>query len=142
MDIHLVVVESLKGWRSDYPGVRVVAARDYLAGPEYLKAKDLRVINLCRSYRYLSTGYYCSLLAEPRGHRVIPTVRTLTSLASKSIYSLNIEDLDGSIQKSLKRRLAGDGACFELPIFFGRSEDPALADLARQLFSLDRKSVV
>jgi hypothetical protein len=138
MDIHLVVVESLKGWRSDYPGVRAVAARDYLAGPEYLKAKDLRVINLGRSYRYLSTGYYCSPLAEPRGHRVIPTVRTLASLASKSISSLNFEDLDGLIQKSLKRRPAGDGPCFDLLIFLGRSEDPALGDLARQLFSLFR----
>jgi glutathione synthase/RimK-type ligase-like ATP-grasp enzyme len=138
MGLHLVVVESLKDWHPDYPAVRVVTARDYLSSPEYLKARDIRVINLCRSYRYLSTGYYCSLLAEPRSHRVIPTVRTLTSLSSKSIYSLNMEDLDGLIQKSLKQRPTDGAQSFEVPIFFGRSEDPVLADLARQIFGLFR----
>ncbi|BBL73436.1 RimK family protein [Methylomagnum ishizawai] len=136
MALHLVVVESLKDWQPDYPKVRVVTARDYLSKPEYLKAKDLRVINLCRSYRYLSTGYHCSLLAEARSHRVLPSVRTLTSLSSKSIYSLNAEDLDGLIQRSLKKRSAGPGDEFELPIFFGRGADPALQDLARQIFDL------
>jgi glutathione synthase/RimK-type ligase-like ATP-grasp enzyme len=134
MALHIVVVESLKDWQSDYPAVPVVTARDYLSKPEYLKARDIRVINLCRSYRYLSTGYYCSLLAEPRSHRVIPTVRTLASLRSKSIYSLNMEDLDGLIQRSLKKRPAEAGPSFEMPIFFGRSEDPDLQDLARQIF--------
>lgn len=136
MAIHIVVVESLKDWQPDYPNVQVVTARDYLSKPDYLKAKDLRVINLCRSYRYLSTGYYCSLLAEPRSHRVIPSVRTLTSLSSKSIYSLNVEDLDGLLQRSLKKRPAGADPSFELPIFFGRGEDPELQDLARQIFDL------
>jgi len=135
MALHLVVVESLKDWQPDYPNVRVVTARDYLAGPDYLKAKDLRIINLCRSYRYLSTGYYCSLLAEPRSHRVLPSVRTLTNLSSKSIYSLNAEDLDGLIQRSFKKRPA-TGTEFDLPIFFGRSVDPELQDLARQIFDL------
>lgn len=138
MGVHLVVVDSLKDWHPDYPSVRVIAARDYLSSPEYLKAKDIRVINLCRSYRYLSTGYYCSLLAEPRSHRVIPSVRTLTSLSSKSIYSLNVEDLDGLIQKSFKQRPIHSEQSFELPIFFGRCEDTALGDLAREIFDLFR----
>jgi glutathione synthase/RimK-type ligase-like ATP-grasp enzyme len=138
MAVHIVVVESLKDWHPDYPRIPVVTARDYLSKPDYLKTKDLRIINLCRSYRYLSLGYYCSLLAEPRSHRVIPSVRTLTSLSSKSIYSLNVEDLDGLIQRSLKKRPAGTDQSFELPIFFGRSEDPDLQDLARQIFDLFR----
>jgi glutathione synthase/RimK-type ligase-like ATP-grasp enzyme len=134
----IVVVENLKDWQPDFPKVRLVTARDYLSKTEYLSARGLRVINLCRSYRYLSTGYYCSLLAEPRGHRVIPTVRTLSSLSSKSIYSLNVEDLDGVLQRSLKKHPAATEPTFELPIFFGRSEDPELQDLARQLFDLFR----
>ena len=138
MSAHIVVVERLKDWQPDFPPVRVVSARDYLSQPEYLRARDLRVINLCRSYRYLSTGYYCSLLAEPRSHRVIPSVRTLTGLSYKSIYSLNVEDLDGLIQRSLKKHPAGTEGALELPIFFGRSEDPELQDLARQLFDLFR----
>jgi glutathione synthase/RimK-type ligase-like ATP-grasp enzyme len=133
---HLVVVEHLKDWLPDYPQVRVIAARDYLSRPEYLKARELRVINLCRSYRYLSTGYYCSLLAEPRSHRVIPSVRTLASLSSKSLYTLDAEDLDQLIQRSLKKRPADAALAFEMPIFFGRCPDSGLQDLARQIFDL------
>lgn len=135
---HIVIVENLKDWQADFPAMQVVAAGDYLTGAEFLKARDMRVINLCRSYRYLSTGYFCSLLAEPRSHRVIPAVRTLASLSSKSIYSLNVEDLDGLIQKSLKQQQAGPDSEFELPIFFGRCENPAMQDLARQIFDLFR----
>lgn len=35
-----------------------------------------RVVNMCDTERYLSRGYYCSLLAEARGQKVIPTVST------------------------------------------------------------------
>jgi glutathione synthase/RimK-type ligase-like ATP-grasp enzyme len=138
MAAHLVVVESPKDWHADYPRLPVVSSKDYLFRPEYQKAKDICVINLCRSYRYLSTGYFCSLLAEPRSHKVLPSVRTLTSLSSKSIYSLNVEDLDDLIQKTLKKRRSDADRTFEIPIFFGRSEDPNLQDLSRQIFGLFR----
>jgi glutathione synthase/RimK-type ligase-like ATP-grasp enzyme len=62
---------------------------------------------LCRSYRYLSVGYYCSLLAEARRHRVIPSVRTLNDLSRKSIYSLDIEDLDDHVQQVLGKPRPG-----------------------------------
>lgn len=135
---HIVVVENLKDWQADFPPVQVVTARDYLSQAKYLKSRDTHVINLCRSYTYLSTGYFCSLLAEPRSHKVIPSVKTITNLSSKSIYSLNIEDLEGLIQKSLKSRAAGPEQNFELPIFFGRCEHPEMQELARQLFDLFR----
>ena len=32
------------------------------------------VINLSNDYSYNSEGYYCSLLAQTRGHKVIPGV--------------------------------------------------------------------
>ena len=135
---HIVVVESLKDWQADFPPVQVVSAKDYLSKAEFLKSRDTRVINLCRSYRYLSTGYFCSLLAEPRSHKVIPSVQTLTNLSSKSIYSLNVEDLDGLIQRSLKHLEKGPEQEFTLPIFFGRCEHPEMQELARQMFDLFR----
>lgn len=136
MSRHIVVVENPRDWHPDFPQVPVVAAWDYLSKPEFLKNKGLRLINLCRSYRYLSTGYFCSLLAEPRAHRVIPSVQTITSLASKSIYGLNIEDLGDAVERSLKKRQAVPEPAFELEIFFGRCEVPELQELARQIFDL------
>ena len=94
MATHIIVVENRSDWKAQFPEVTVIPVKDYLAQQAYLKEKDVRVINLCRSYRYSSVGYYCSLLAEGRHHKVIPSVRTILDLSSKSIYSLDTEDLD------------------------------------------------
>jgi glutathione synthase/RimK-type ligase-like ATP-grasp enzyme len=135
---HIVVVESIKDWQADFPAVPVITVKDYLSSPKYRDVPDIRVINLCRSYRYLSTGYFCSLLAEPRRHKAIPSVKTLTNLSSKTIYRLNVEDLDEAIQKALKKRQFSSNQEFELEIFFGRCEESNLQDLARQIYDLFR----
>ncbi len=140
---HIVLVENPADWKADYPAIPVIAAKDYLAGPEYSSARSLRVLNLCRSYRYLSVGYYCSLLAEARGHRVIPSVRTINDLSKKSIYSLDIEDLDERVQKTLGRPTPGFTAtAMELDVFFGQCSVKGLQDLARQLFETFRSPMM
>lgn len=135
MSTHTILVENRKDWESGFPNAHIVEAKEYLANPEFLKSKQEKVINLCRSYRYLSLGYYCSLLAEARWHRVIPSVKTISDLSSKAVYSLNLEDLDPLVEKSFRKY--GDqasGATFQFIIFFGRCEMPNLQDVARQIF--------
>jgi glutathione synthase/RimK-type ligase-like ATP-grasp enzyme len=137
MAVHIVLVEHRRDWLAQFPSAMVVTAQDYLGTAEYQKLKDVRVLNLCRGYRYLSLGYYCSLLAEARRHRVIPAVRTITDLFSKAIYSLGVEDLDSVVQRSLGRHLKpAEGSRFELDIYFGRCGEPALQDLAEEIFDL------
>jgi len=139
MSTHLILIENEKDWRPHYPKYEVVTARTYLGQPLYLKQKGLRIINLCRSYRYLSLGYYCSLLAEARQHKIIPSVRTIIDLSSKAIYSLDFEDFDSLIQKSFKKTSPpGAEDTFELYIFFGQTQPESLQDLARQLFDIFR----
>ena len=132
MPKNIILVESLKDWQPDFPAMTVVTAKDYLTKPEYMECRDLRVINLCRSYRYLSTGYFCSLLAEPRRHKIIPSIKTITNLSRKSIYNLNVEDLDADIQKALKKHPL-DIKAFDLLIFFGHCEG-----LAKALYKAER----
>ncbi|MGA7801745.1 MAG: RimK family protein [Gammaproteobacteria bacterium] len=136
MAIQLIVVEQASDWRFSAPDCRVVHVDDYLTGEEYFKLKNVQVINLCRGYKYLTVGYYCSLLAEARGHRVIPSVKTVLDLSSKAMYSLDAGDLDGIIQKRLKKRQQGAAQSFELDIFFGRCQYEEMADLARQIFEM------
>jgi glutathione synthase/RimK-type ligase-like ATP-grasp enzyme len=134
---HLILVENPKDWAAEFPDVELITARDYLMQPEQYKTKGLHIVNLCRSYRYCSTGYYCSLLAEARRHKIVPSVRTITDLASKAIYSLNVEDLDDLIQRVLRKRARDtQEIAFEANIFFGQSEDRELQELARQIFDL------
>lgn len=53
---------------------------DYLSDYPKLGEPRTRVINLCDTERYLSRGYYCSLLAESRQHQVLPSVSTINDL--------------------------------------------------------------
>ena len=136
MSRQIVVVEKLSDWRFDQVQTEVVHVDDYLTGQDYFKQRNIQVINLCRSYKYLSVGYYCSLLAEARGHRVLPSVKTMLDLSRKSMYSLDAENLDERIQQALKKHVRHEDKDFEMEIIFGSCRIQALSGLARQLFEI------
>lgn len=129
---NLVVIDDMKDWSSDWADYNVVVAEDYLTKPEY-SAGGYKIINLCRSDRNLSTGYYISLLAEARGHRAMPTARTLQNLTSKRIYADVLEELDRTVQKSLARIIQED---FALSVYFGQNLAERHGHLSEQLFTL------
>lgn len=130
---HIIVVESRHDWTTLLPHHTVVLAKDYLSEHEYFGHKGIKVINLCRSYGYLSTGYYVSLLAEARRHKVVPSIKTISELSRKSLYSLESGDLDDIVQKRL-RRLVRDS--YAITVFFGQCSDPMLEGVAQQIFDL------
>jgi len=131
----VIVVEKASDWSSYYPSVDVVTAMEYLREPVGVDDERTHVINLCRSYKYLGTGYYVSLLAEARGHRVMPSVRTVNDLRRRSLYGLDIEDLSTKLTHFLP---AGgrDTTDFGILVYFGQTAYPALQDLARQVFEM------
>jgi glutathione synthase/RimK-type ligase-like ATP-grasp enzyme len=117
----------------------VTTAADYLTNPDWQQRKDLRIVNLCRAVKYLGEGYYCSLLAEARGHKVIPSVRTLCDLSRKSLYSLETEDLDKRVERIMQRRHRDlETTSFNLTFMFGQSPVHNLQVLGRELFELFR----
>ncbi len=130
----VIVVEKASDWGSYYPSDNVVTAMDYLREPIGGDERT-HVINLCRNYRYLGTGYYVSLLGEARGHKVIPSVRTINDLRKRALYSLDVEDLNQKLTKFLP---AGgrDTTDFGILVYFGETSYPSLQDLARQVFEM------
>lgn len=58
----------------------VIGFGTYLRDYPRLNEPKTRVINLCDTEKYLSSGYYCSLLAESRRHQVFPGVRTINEM--------------------------------------------------------------
>jgi glutathione synthase/RimK-type ligase-like ATP-grasp enzyme len=114
----LIVVNRPQNWPLKIRGCEVVAARDYLTDPRYYRLRGARVFNLCRSYRYQSTGYYVSLLATARGHRPIPSIETIQDMKSAAIIRLASDELDELIQRSLRRIHSRE---FTLSIYFGRN---------------------
>jgi glutathione synthase/RimK-type ligase-like ATP-grasp enzyme len=129
----VIVVEKATDWGSYFPSENVVAAQDYLKEAISVDDERVQVINLCRSYKYLGVGYYVSLLAEARGHKVIPSVRTINDLRKRALYGLDIEDLNQKLTNFLP---AGgrDTTDLGVLVYFGETSYAALADLARQVF--------
>lgn len=131
----VIVVEQLRDWPDTTIPYQIVTAEQFLSAPPAYSAPCPTVINLCRSYRYLSVGYYCSLLAEARGHAVLPSVKTINDLSRKAIYGLDTDELDYALNQSLgspeQRPMPVE---FSMDIYFGTTEYTPLAALARRIF--------
>ena len=131
MSNFFVVVDNLKDWSPYYPSQDVITFQDYLHRIHKTDSGRVRVINLSRRYKYLSTGYYCSLLAEARGHHVLPSVRTLNDVGRKSLAVLQLEDME----KQLSRLAAGaDSETRTFRCWFGNCLQEELLPVAREVF--------
>lgn len=138
MATHLVIVDR----RADFPwqkdNLQVVTAREYIAKPDAARGRDQRVINLSRTYEYLGTGYYVSLLGEARGERVIPTVKTILDLRQRALTRAMLAEVEEALNRKMKRLSDRPEASFNLLVFFGRTTDRRFADIAREVFDLFR----
>lgn len=137
----LVVVDHLKDWAPFFPSDDVLTFDQYLSLPPK-ESNRTRVINLCQSARYLSRGYYCSLLAEARRHRVLPSVATLNDLSRKGLFSLELSELDAAALDWLDKaggtaRETGEPRAvsqIRVRTYFGFVSHPELQRVSRALF--------
>lgn len=135
----LILIDNKDDWGPFYPSENVLTFKEYLdsysasgVNASAEKSSRLRIINLCRNNRYLSAGYYCSLLAEARGHGVIPSVRTLNDLSQKALYQLELNYMPAMLSKKIA---PSEGkAQIKVLSFFGTTTDPEYSELARKLF--------
>lgn len=128
----LIVMEPPQRGGEDWPGLSGLAPDDYLAGREGSDTGGKLVVNLAPDYRYLSTGYYCSLLAEARSQRVIPSVRTIEDLSRKTIYGLATRNLARLESRLLPEH--EDARRLTFYSYFGFSSLQGGGALCRQLF--------
>lgn len=91
-------------------GVSCRTADEYLAGVDGTLEEGLTVVNLCRSYQYLTKGYYVSLLADARHQSVVPTLATIEAINDPFVYfrtleEAGIETIDYKIVRAGRRLL-------------------------------------
>ena len=127
----IVVVSDPADWPEPDRDLQVVLAREYMTEPSWGAQKNLRVINLCRSMRYQKAGYYTSLLAKARRHRVLPDLTTIQELKGPTIARMATAELEEDIQKTFGSRTHGE---FSLKILFGQCSDASMGRLASALF--------
>ena len=113
-------------------GLTVMTFDDYLANFPKLNEPKTRVINLCDTSQYLSHGYYCSLLAQARKHRVLPAVNTINDMrmALDSTMPPRVT-LPDAFDWSLL--FAGRTTFY---VLFGQTKDQILAPIAQRAFTL------
>ncbi|MBQ0726329.1 MAG: RimK family protein [Thalassolituus sp.] len=125
----LVLLDQLTDWSPYYPTNQVVAIEQYLS--DFAETRGY-VINLCRDYSYLSSGYYGSLLAEARGGQVFPSVRAIRELnsfeAGQPLPLRHGRVLDGVWKKQKNED------SINLRCYFGQTENNELAGVARRIF--------
>lgn len=111
---------------------KIITNRDYLAHPALFRGQRPKIINLSNHYGYQSRGYYASLLASSRGHRVIPTVETMIDLSERKLYENALPELELALNKCRKEL----GGIFpaRLHVFFGIGPSRAWDRFARLLF--------
>lgn len=130
---NLIVVNNPKNWTFEIPGVELVSAKSYLSEEHYSQMRQVRVFNLCRSYRYQSIGYYVSLLASARGHKPLPNISTIQDMKSQTLIRFVDDDLDELIQKNLS---VIEEDSYNMSIYFGRSVNRQFDRLALHLYNL------
>ncbi len=127
----LIVVDNPDDWQFNLTDVEVITPSRYIAGDAHPETKGVKVINLCKSYQYQSIGYYVSLLAEARKHKVLPGISTIQDLRFPSILREDFQDFDDLIQASFKTVTQEK---VEFDIYFGITQEEHLNKLAKQLF--------
>ena len=113
---------------------KVITTSEYLARPRLFDMGRPKLVNLARSYAYQSKGYYASLLAEARGHRVMPTVETMLELREAKLYEHALPELEDELNRCARRADFQPEGELKLLVCFGIARDERFESFGRLLF--------
>lgn len=129
---NVVVVDCVRTFPLRVNGAELVSARQYL-NEDRFHGEHYRVFNLCSALGPSRLGYYVSLLAGARDHRVIPNVTTLRDFSSVALARGVADDIQEAVQSGLADQ---SGDSFSLDVLFGRSPVVGMRDLAKALYRI------
>jgi len=129
----IVVVGAMEEWSVYAHSDQVCDMQTYLEAYQET-GEPLQVINLAGGYGYLGRGYYCTLIAEARGHKVLPSLETLGGYNQPGEFKGGSPFSFFSLARKWKRSIEQD----ELEIFvvFGMTPDARFEVYAKNLFHL------
>jgi glutathione synthase/RimK-type ligase-like ATP-grasp enzyme len=131
---HIIVVQKPEDreW-AESAGI-AVTAREYVVRADLYGSGRARVVNLSGDYGYMDMGYYCSLLAEARKQKVVPTVETILDLSRKTLYGLLLPELNGVLRQEMEKLPQAPRSAFTLVICFGQPLEAHFKTFARRVF--------
>lgn len=126
----LIVVDKLKDFAVGVNEATVIDFDRYLADYPKTGEHKTRIINLCATDKYLSKGYYCSLLAEARQHKALPSVNTINDLIiASNDQALQVAIL--TLPKSLVSTAIDDAS---IDVVFGKACTQNMQAIAKYVF--------
>ncbi|WP_158771560.1 RimK family protein [Paraglaciecola sp. L1A13] len=128
----IVVVDNADGFPS--LDATVIDFAQYLADYPKVGEPKTRIINLCDTDKYLSQGYYCSLLAEARQHKVLPSVNTINDLSESLTDQANMLTPVPKYMSTDLYAHIGDELPAEILVFFGWSQNERHKRIAKHIF--------
>jgi glutathione synthase/RimK-type ligase-like ATP-grasp enzyme len=130
----VILVDQPKDFPNAETPHKVITTSEYLARPRLFEGGRPKLVNLSRSYAYQSKGYYASLLAEARGHRVMPSVETMLELREAKLYEHALPDLEDELNRCVRKADFQSEVPFKLFICFGIARDQRFESFGRLLF--------
>ncbi len=130
---NLIIIDRDFHWQHFIGHAEIITPEEYLFNENYKNLTRVRICNLSSSYKYQSIGYYVSLLAEARGHRVFPSVQTIQDIQSKPFAKLISKHIDELIQHNLSKLKSKE---FTLSIYFGQNIAKQYEKLSLSLYNL------
>src|SRR5215471_16627395 len=130
----VILVDQPKDFPAAETPHKVIPTGEYLAQPKLFESARPKLVNLSRSYAYQSKGYYASLLAEARGHRVVPTVETMLELREAKLYEHALPELEAELNRCARRADLQPEGELKLLVCFGIVRDPRFESFGRLLF--------
>ena len=138
----VILVDHAKDFSNAETPHKVMTVREYITSPRLFRGAHPTIVNLSRSYAYQGAGYYASLLAAARGHRVIPTVETMVDLSRKTLYRVALPELEDTLNRELRGQAdPGDGT-FRITVCFGSVREARFLRFARLLFDWFRAPLI
>lgn len=137
---HIIIVDKPTAALTASNDRLIITATDFIANNapiDLRKAAHIKIVNLCNHYDYLGKGYYCSLLAEARGMRCVPSVANIVTLNWKRHYQSSLPELNGLLERHFTEP-PDEPLARTYTIYCGRTENAKLDAVARRLFDLFR----
>lgn len=128
----IILLDNLKEWNPFYKTNTIVSVSDYLHHRIEENELSHLVINLSANLNYNTEGYYCSLLAQARGDKIIPNVETLNQLEAETGIRMN-HSLQKLCYQWMQKNAISDDIWY-MNIYFGKCKEKGLEKIARYIF--------
>lgn len=132
MTSQIIIVDRLDDLRSANVADRVMTAEEYFRDTSQSRRPDTTIVNLCKDQGYLGTAHFCSMIADARRQKVLPSADTLLRLTQRDLRT----EWFRTVNQTLLAR--GDLFCrgnATLTLVFGEAGDPDLQGIGDAIFS-------